>query len=82
MEISTEQLIFQVEHLVDCLESNNPEIQLKINNIRDRVKALVHLCEVGHDQAARFGLHMLGPEIDAVVLNMGEEETVDQKNLQ
>lgn len=76
MEITTKNLIEQTIHLLDQVDTNTPEVAATVTNIRTRLEALLHLCNVGHSQTARFGLSMLSPEIDQIILEAGIRDTV------
>lgn len=75
MEITTLQLTAQVCHLLDQVESLDPQIQENIESLRFRVKALINLCESGHEIAARVGLEILSPEIDEIISHVALRDT-------
>lgn len=76
MEIRVDQLIRQVDHLLDGLETEDAEIKGMIDSLRTRTKALIFLCEQGHDIAAQVGLQNLSPDIDEVIRMIGDRDTL------
>lgn len=76
MEIKTEMLLRQADHLLEQLETEAPEIKKSIDSLRARVAALVHICQQGQEQIARFGLSMLSPEIDELIMCTNLRDTL------
>jgi len=76
MEIRVDQLIRQVDHLLDGLETEDTEIKGMIDSLRTRTKALIFLCEQGHDIAAQVGLKNISPEIDELIRIIGTRDTL------
>ena len=76
MEITTLQLTRQVDHLLDGLETDDKEIKEMITSLRTRTRALIFLCEQGHEVAAQVGLKNLSPEIDELIRTIGTRDTV------
>jgi len=76
MEIRVDQLIRQVDHLLDGLETEDTEIKGMIDSLRTRTKALIFLCEQGHDIAAQVGLRNISPEIDELIRIIGTRDTL------
>lgn len=74
--MNTLQLTKQVDHLLDSLETEDSEAKQRIESLRFRTKALIFLCEQGHEVAAQVGLNNLAPEIDELVLFLGTRDTL------
>lgn len=67
MEISTKQLATQIEHLTEYLESDDESIQIRINQLKNSVRAAIYLCEQGDELKARFQLDMLEGELNDLI---------------
>ena len=75
MEIKLEWTLEQVDHLLEGVECDDPVIVRTIQNLRNEVKGLIHLCSVGHFVAAELGLQLIAPRIDEVITEIGERKT-------
>ena len=68
MEISQKQILGQIDHLLDGIESEDPEITRKIDGLKNEVRGLLHLCMVGgYEIAIKLGIDKIGSQLDEII---------------
>lgn len=66
------------EHLLGRLETSDNKIKVRISTLQRGVRALIHMHSVGHIQAAEFGLHLISPGIDEVILAIKDSTPLEE----
>lgn len=70
MQISTEQFLYQIDHLLSGIETEDQEAIKEIQRLRSEVKGLLHMTFQGHEVAVQLGIDMLRPQIDELILTL------------
>jgi hypothetical protein len=71
--METLQILELADHLLAKQKTEDLVIREKIFKLQRGIRALIHLCEVGHHVAAKMGLDIISPKIDEVVLLLNVE---------
>lgn len=71
--METIRILNLAEHLLAEQKTEDLVIREKIFKLQRGIRALIHLCEVGHHVAAKMGLDIISPKIDEVVLLLNVE---------
>lgn len=71
--METIRILNLAEHLLAKQKTEDLVIKEKLAKMQRGIRALIHLCEVGHHVAAKMGLDILSPKIDEVVLLLNVE---------
>ena len=71
--MDTIQILTIADHLLSKQKTEDVVIREKLDKLIRGVRALIHLCDVGHEVAAKMGLDIISPKIDEVVLLIGVE---------
>lgn len=76
MEISTKQLLQQVDHLLSGVESSDETLTQEVADLRTEVANAIYLCTIQQEVIARAHLDgVISPRVDALIMELGSRKT-------